>query len=111
MLRRDESLPACAATIGARHASGGQHMADSDGTRRGAMDANVPPASAAPEPSAALPPERANNSPFPPINGISAAAPVQWLGAGWRDLRRAPVASMSYGAAFAAMGWLIYFVF
>ncbi len=86
-------------------------MADSDGTRRGAMDANVPPTSAAPEPSAALPPERANNSPFPPINGISAAAPVQWLGAGWRDLRRAPVASMSYGAAFAAMGWLIYFVF
>lgn len=38
-------------------------------------------------------------------------APLRWLAAGWRDLRSAPAASLSYGAAFAAMGWLTYFVF
>jgi uncharacterized membrane protein len=50
-------------------------------------------------------------SPFPPIRRIDATAPLRWLAAGWRDLRAAPAASLPYGAAFAVMGWLIYFVF
>jgi uncharacterized membrane protein len=58
--------------------------------------------------------ERATNpssSPFPPIRQIDSTAPLRWLGAGWRDLRAAPAASLFYGAAFALMGWLIHFVF
>jgi uncharacterized membrane protein len=50
-------------------------------------------------------------SSFPPVRQIDTAAPVRWLAAGWRDLRRAPSASLFYGAAFTLMGWLIYFVF
>jgi len=50
-------------------------------------------------------------SPFPPVRRIDPAAPLQWLAAGWRDLRAAPAASLFYGAAFALMGWLIFIVF
>ena len=50
-------------------------------------------------------------SPFPPVRQIGPAAPLRWLAAGWRDLLAAPVASLFYGAAFALMGWLVYFVF
>lgn len=50
-------------------------------------------------------------SPFPKIRQIDLAAPLRWLAAGWRDLRAAPAASLFYGAAFALMGWLVYFVF
>jgi len=50
-------------------------------------------------------------SPFPPVRRIEPAAPLRWLAAGWRDLRAAPAASLFYGAAFALMGWLVYFVF
>lgn len=50
-------------------------------------------------------------TPFPTVHQVDPAAPLRWLGAGWRDLRAAPAASLSYGAAFAAMGWLIHFVF
>ncbi len=52
-----------------------------------------------------------STSPFPPVRRIDAGAPLRWLGAGWRDLRAAPLPSLAYGAAFASMGWLIYFVF
>lgn len=38
-------------------------------------------------------------------------APLQWIAAGASDLRRAPLASLFYGTAFAVMGWLVYFVF
>jgi len=51
------------------------------------------------------------SSPFPAVRRIDSAAPLRWLAAGWRDLRAAPAASLFYGAAFALMGWLIYFVF
>ncbi len=34
-----------------------------------------------------------------------------WVARGWRDLMQAPVASLFYGVCFAAMGWLIGFVF
>jgi uncharacterized membrane protein len=50
-------------------------------------------------------------SAFPAVRRIDSAAPLRWLAAGWRDLRAAPAASLFYGAAFALMGWLIYFVF
>lgn len=50
-------------------------------------------------------------SPFPPVRRIDPAAPLRWLAAGLRDLRAAPAASLFYGAAFALMGWLVYFVF
>ncbi len=50
-------------------------------------------------------------TPFPKIRRISIGAPLRWIAAGWRDFARAPAASASYGAAFALMGWLVYFVF
>ena len=51
------------------------------------------------------------NSPFPPVRPVSLAAPLKWLALGWQDLRAAPLASLSYGIAFALMGWLIHLVF
>ncbi len=54
---------------------------------------------------------RNNATPFPKIRRVAIAAPLRWIGAGWRDFRRAPVASGFYGTAFALMGWLIYLVF
>jgi uncharacterized membrane protein len=56
-------------------------------------------------------PGAAQPSPFPPIRPIGAAAPLRWLSAGASDLRRAPLASLFYGVAFALMGWLIHYVF
>ena len=53
----------------------------------------------------------ARPSPFPPIKTITVGAPFRWLRSGLSDLRRAPAASLSYGAMFALMGWLIYYVF
>lgn len=50
-------------------------------------------------------------SPFPPIRTVHPAAPLRWLRLGFGDLRRAPAASLFYGAAFALMGWLIWWVF
>jgi uncharacterized membrane protein len=50
-------------------------------------------------------------NPFPPIRAVPVTAPFSWLAAGLRDLRRAPAASLAYGAVFAAMGGLIALVF
>ena len=50
-------------------------------------------------------------STFPPIRTVPIAAPFSWLAAGFRDVRKAPAASLAYGAVFAAMGGLIAFVF
>jgi uncharacterized membrane protein len=61
-------------------------------------------------PSAAAP-ATARSSPFPPVRRIDLAAPLRWIASGWRDLLAAPAASLFYGAAFAIMGWAIYFVF
>jgi len=66
------------------------------------------------DPQPASPPKRdaaERPSPFPPINDVGPDAPLRWLAAGLADLRRAPAASMFYGAAFALMGWLIHYVF
>ncbi len=48
---------------------------------------------------------------FAPIRRVAPVAPFSWLALGWRDLVRAPAASLAYGAAFALMGWLIHFTF
>jgi uncharacterized membrane protein len=50
-------------------------------------------------------------SPFPPIRSVGVTAPFGWLALGWADLRHAPAASLTYGAVFALMGWLIALVF
>lgn len=46
--------------------------------------------------------------PFPTIRQVDANAPFAWLRAGWGDMKRAPAASLFYGAAFAAMGMLLH---
>jgi uncharacterized membrane protein len=38
---------------------------------------------------------------------LSPTAPLRWLALGWRDLRRAPLVSLSYGAALVAAGYLL----
>jgi uncharacterized membrane protein len=50
-------------------------------------------------------------SAFPAIRRVPASAPLRWLAAGWRDLASAPLPSLFYGAVFAAMGWLVVYVF
>ena len=42
-----------------------------------------------------------------PLNTLSMADPLRWLAAGWQDFRRAPALGLTYGAFFAAMGWLL----
>lgn len=64
-----------------------------------------------PPPDAATGAPLARPSPFPPIRRVSAAAPLRWLAAGAHDFKRAPLPGLFYGACFALMGWLIWFVF
>ena len=64
----------------------------------------------------AAPPEPAGNlgglgAGFAAIAQVSAGAPFTWLARGFADLRAAPAASLFYGLAFAAMGWLIVFFY
>ncbi len=63
--------------------------------------------------AAAVPPAASDPpaSPFPPIHPVGLSAPLSWLAAGFRDLWRAPAASLAYGAVFAAMGGLTAVVF
>jgi len=42
-----------------------------------------------------------------PCNKLASDAPLRWLKLGWRDLRRAPVQSLSYGAGLVLFGYLI----
>ncbi len=44
-----------------------------------------------------------------PVRRISVEAPSQWLIAGWRDFRRAPIISLGYGALFVLASYLIVF--
>jgi len=44
---------------------------------------------------------------LPSIRRVDLDQPWQWLGAGWRDMRRAPGASVAYGVLFAAAGYLL----
>lgn len=45
------------------------------------------------------------------INALAWSDPFAWLGAGWRDFRRAPGIGLFYGGCFALMGWLLLKVF
>ncbi len=46
-----------------------------------------------------------------PVRRISVDTPNQWLIAGWRDFRKAPILSLGYGAVFVLAGYLIVFGF
>ena len=47
----------------------------------------------------------------PEVRTVTVGAPLRWLAAGGRDFLANPVPSAFYGACFALMGFLIYFVF
>jgi len=42
-----------------------------------------------------------------PVRRVPLDAPWDWLTRGWRDLCTEPVASLSYGAAFAVAAWIV----
>jgi len=47
---------------------------------------------------------------YAPSRKLSFSAPFRWLKKGWRDFRRAPWHSLTYGAIFVLIGWaLLYF--
>lgn len=48
---------------------------------------------------------------LPAVRVVGATAPFHWLAAGMRDFRANLLQSLFYGACFAAMGWLIAFMF
>jgi len=48
---------------------------------------------------------------LPQIRQVPFNEPVRWLGEGWGDLRRVPMASLAYGVCFAVGGWLMAWVF
>lgn len=48
---------------------------------------------------------------LPQIRKVPFNEPVRWLGEGWGDLRRVPLASLAYGVCFAVGGWLMAWVF
>lgn len=55
--------------------------------------------------------EPPDTSGFPRLNTTDVRAPWRWLAAAWRDLRRAPGASLFYGGVFVTMGFLLQFFF
>lgn len=42
-----------------------------------------------------------------PLRVLRLTQPLEWLGRGWQDLRRTPLASLGHGLAMALAGWLI----
>ena len=48
-----------------------------------------------------------NATPFPSVRRISARQPLNWLRAGWADLKANPLPSLAYGLLFALGGDLI----
>ncbi len=44
---------------------------------------------------------------LPPVRVVALARPLHWLALGWRDTKRAPVASLLHGLVVAAGGWVI----
>ena len=45
------------------------------------------------------------------INQLDMSSPGRWLKAGWNDLKTTPVASLSYGTLFAAIGMLLVYAY
>lgn len=46
----------------------------------------------------------------PKVRIVPIEQPWEWLGAGWKDLWRAPTTSISYGLLFVAMGYLLVYL-
>ena len=42
-----------------------------------------------------------------PCHELAAAAPLRWIGVGWRDFWRAPKQSLAYGAAIVVLSWFV----
>lgn len=56
-------------------------------------------------------PDGADELPFAaPCRNLKATAPIGWIKLGWQDLRRAPGASLSYGAILVVCSYLISFL-
>ncbi len=64
-----------------------------------------------PEPSTEPSTENKAPPPFPTLRTVKPTAPLVWLKRGWGDLCACPVPSLFYGICFAAMGYLLKFVF
>lgn len=47
---------------------------------------------------------------YAPCRKLTFNAPFVWLQKGWQDFRRAPWHSVTYGAIFAAMGWVLVYL-
>ena len=53
-------------------------------------------------------PDPRNLLPFmAPCRELSARAPLAWLAKGWSDFKRAPGASLAYGAAIVVLSWIV----
>ncbi len=55
----------------------------------------------------ARPPEEPHLPMLAPCRTVATDAPLDWIRAGWRDLRRAPRQSLSYGLMTVALSYLI----
>jgi hypothetical protein len=44
---------------------------------------------------------------IPAIRRVGIASPVRWMRLGWCDFRKTWPVSLSYGVAFAVLGWLL----
>ena len=42
-----------------------------------------------------------------PCRSVNARAPLQWIQRGWADFRRAPRASLTYGAVIVVLSWIV----
>jgi uncharacterized membrane protein len=42
-----------------------------------------------------------------PCRALAPTAPLRWLRLGWRDLRRAPLPSLSYGSLVVGVSWVV----
>lgn len=47
---------------------------------------------------------------YAPCHKLTFNAPFGWLKKGWQDFRRAPWQSLTYGAIFACMGWMLIYL-
>lgn len=51
-----------------------------------------------------------DSSVYASCHKLAVNAPLGWLKKGWQDFRRAPWHSLTYGAIFAAIGWLLVYL-
>jgi uncharacterized membrane protein len=76
------------------------------------MDAPAPPTGAESGPSPDPPRSGSDPASFVvPLRPVGLGAPWRWLRLGWNDFRRTPSIGLFYGACFATMGWLLWWLF